>query len=144
VGGVCVVPVCLRQFGVSSRGGDALPAEGHPQRVLHSFWELERAGSGLVWSGLIWFGLVWFWFGLDFLSASFGLVWFVSGLVWTSYKPGIRFLFQLTARHINHSAVLPLLAADWRNNCNRNFGPGEWSLHSREFFHFFHSLCIIA
>jgi hypothetical protein len=58
VGGVCVVeglggPVCLREFGVSSRGGDALPAEGHPQRVLHSFWELERVGSGLVWFDLV-------------------------------------------------------------------------------------------
>jgi hypothetical protein len=84
---------------VSSRGGDALLAEGHPQRVLHSFWELERMESGLVWSGL-----VWFWFGLDFVSALFGLVWFVFDLVWTSYKPGIRFLFQLMARHINHSA----------------------------------------
>jgi hypothetical protein len=74
VGGVCVVPVCSRQFGVSLRGGDAPPAEGHPQRVLHSFWELERVGSGLVWSGLIWFGLVLVWFGLPI-----SLVW--SGLV---------------------------------------------------------------
>jgi hypothetical protein len=34
-----------RIVGVSSRGGDVPPAEGHPQRAMRSSWELERAGS---------------------------------------------------------------------------------------------------
>jgi hypothetical protein len=66
VGGVCVVPVCSRQFGVSSRGGDAPPAEGTRRGCCIPF--------GLVWFGLIWFGLVLVWFGLRI-----SLVW--SGLV---------------------------------------------------------------